>query len=214
MAMYDLMPKITLREFPKYVDEFSKPAYSALKRKQYPKAYEELRKFEIAFEANRTSGKLDKKALDLQETILDILKREIDGPIDMATAEIAELNDLGDLYLLSRVYPKYKKLFKGVAKFDEAAGSLDKDLTSASGRKAISSGRRFYKIIESVRLAEARIKGPRTAAHIKEISTYLNRFAKSEKDSLYGKAALIAVKQIADPDHVVTSAATYINAVK
>jgi len=214
LAMYDLMPKITLKDLSKYVDEFSKPAYAALKRKQYPKAYQELRKFEAVFEANRKSGKLDEKALDMQETVLDILKREIDGPIDMATAEIAELKARGDLYPLSLVYPKYNKLFKGIAKFDEAAESLGKQLTSAPGRKAVSSGRLFYRYIDKIRLVEARLKGPRTAAHIREISAYLNRFAKLEKGSIYGKAALIAVEQIADPEHTVSSAAAYIQAVK
>ena len=38
-------------------------------------------------------------------------------------------------------------------------------------------------------------------------TAYLNRFAKRENDNIYGRAA---AKKIADPDHVVNSASTYI----
>ena len=64
--------------------------------------------------------------------------------------------------------------------------------------------------INGVKRSESKRKGPRSAAGIKSITAYLNRFAKHEKDSIYGRAAAIAAKKIADPDHVVDSASSYI----
>ena len=46
------------------------------------------------------------------------------------------------------------------------------------------------------------------------MNAYLKRFAKKEKDSLYGKAALIAAEKIADLKHAVASASVYIGRVK
>ncbi len=77
-------------------------------------------------------------------------------------------------------------------------------------RSAISSGKRFYRFIDKVIRAESKSKKPRSPGSIKSITAYLNRFAKREKDSLYGKAATLAAEKIADPDHVVDSASFYV----
>lgn len=214
LGMYDMMPKITLADIPKHMDEHSKPVYAALKAKKYPDAYAALRKFEAVFVANRDGKKLEDDVLEMQETVFDILSREVDGPINSASNEIEVMKNSGDLYRLSKVFPTYLKAFGGIEKFDNAAGTIGKELKSSKGRNAISSGRRFYGYIDKVIRVESKTKGPRSPAHIKAITGYLKRFAKREPDSVYGKAALVAADKITDPDHVVMGASGYIDLVQ
>jgi hypothetical protein len=213
-GMYDLMPKITLADLPKHVDEHSKPVYVALKAKNYPAAYAALKSFESSFAANREGQKIGEEALEMQETVLDILTREIAGPIDLAIDDVGTLKSAGDFYRLSLVFPNYNKAFKGIDKFDDVAGTLEKDLRNSKTRTAITSGKRFYSYIEKVMRVEARLKTPRPAKNIKAITGYLQRFAKRDKDGLYGKAALIAADKISDPKHVVMAPAAYVQMVQ
>ena len=129
------------------------------------------------------------------------------------TAEIAEIEELkksGDVYRLSLVFRDHDKAFKGIDKFDMAVGAAGKELRGSRMRSAISTGKKFYAFIDGAKRSESKRKGPRSAAGIKSITAYLNRFAKREDDSIYGRAAAIAAKKIADPDHVVNSASSYI----
>ncbi len=112
------------------------------------------------------------------------------------------------------MYPKYKKAFKGIAKFDDAAGTIDNDLRTMIGRRVISAGRRFHNTIEKLKRVEAHLKGERTQDYIKAYQKLLNKFARQEKNNIYGKAALVAAEKVADPKHEITSANDYVNAVE
>ena len=209
-----MMPKVELADLHKHVDKDSKPAYDALRRKKFPDAHEALRKFEAVYKANRDGKKLSEEELDMQETVLDILKREIDGPIDGAIEEIKTMKDRGDYYGLSKVLPTYKKVFKGLEKYDALADPLEKELRTVPGRKIISSGRRFYAYIERVRTFEKRLKGDRSPAHTQQITSYLTQLSKQDKDTVYGKAAEIAAKRLSDPKTPVEEPSAYVNAVQ
>jgi len=213
-AMWEMMPKITLEDLPRHVDKDSKGAYEALTKRQYAKAYAELRKFEKAYEANRVGKKLDEDALDIQETVLDILKREIDGPIETAIDELTQAKARGDLYKLSIDYPKYKKAYSGVASFDKSTDGFDTELKTPQGRRTVSAGRRFYTIILRLARIEAQVKGERTADHSKGYDHLLKGFAREENKSIYAKAALIAAEKLADPKHKLASADAYVQMVK
>ena len=91
-----------------------------------------------------------------------------------------------------------------------AVGTLDKELKGSEMRSAISAGKRFYALIEKIKRSELKRKSPRSPASIKSITAYLNKFAKREEDSIYGKAAAIAAEKIADPNHLVKSVSAYI----
>ena len=132
------------------------------------------------------------------------------GPVNQAIAEIEGLKKSGDVYRLSLVFREHEREFKGIYKFDKAVGAIGKELKCSAMRSVISSGKKFHAMIEKVKILESKRTGPRSAASIKSITAYLNRFAKREKDSIYGKAAALAAEKIADPNHVVDSAGSYI----
>ena len=154
--------------------------------------------------------KLGKDALAVQKKLLEAFKQEIHWPVEQAIAEIEGLKKSGDVYRLSLVFRDHDKAFKGIDKFDMAVGAAGKELRGSRMRSAISTGKKFYAFIDEVKRLESKRKGPRSAAGIKSITAYLNRFAKREKDSIYGRAAAIAAKKIADPGHVVDSVSSYI----
>ena len=154
--------------------------------------------------------KLDKDALAVEKKLLEAFTREIHWPVERAIVEIEGLKKSGDLYRLSLIFRDHDKAFKGIDKFDLAVGATGKELRGSRMRSAISTGKKFYAFIYEVKRSESKRKGPRSAAGIKSITAYLNRFAKREDDSIYGRAAGIAAKKIADLDHVVDSASSYI----
>ena len=79
----------------------------------------------------------------------------------------------------------------------------------ASRANKVSRANRVRKV-SRVRANEANKGSKANEASIKAITAKLKSFAGREKDNIYGKAASIAAEKIADPDHVVTSAGTYI----
>ncbi|MDE0740459.1 MAG: hypothetical protein OSB83_14760 [Planctomycetota bacterium] len=210
-AMAELLgSKSSLSQLAEHLDSASRPVYRALEKKNYSTAWKALKKFEETHNANVKANKLDEDALATQKTLLAAFKQEIDWPVDQAISEIEGLKKSGDVYRLSLVFRDHDKAFKGIDKFDMAVGAAGKELRGSRMRSAISTGKKFYAFIDGVKRSESKRKGPRSAAGIKPITAYLNRFAKREKDSIYGRAATIAAKKIADPDHVVNSASSYI----
>jgi alpha-galactosidase len=214
LAMHDMMPKITMADLPKYIDAHSKPAYEALKAKRYPEAYRALKQFEAAVEASRAGTPLRDETLDRQENVLNLLQREIAGPVDLAVADIESLKASGDAYGLSVVFPSHHRAFKGIDAFDAAAGTLAKDLEGGPMRSEVATGKRFYDYIEKIRRLESTLKPPRPAATLQVLGAELKRFAEREKESVYGKAAAVAAERLADPDRAVESPAAYIQAAR
>lgn len=193
-----------------HLDASSRPVYNALQKKRYLSAHKALKKFKAAHEAKVKGGKLDKETLAAQKKLLEAFRREIDWPVGQAIAEIEELEKSGDVYRLSIIYQGHDKAFKGIDTFDQAVGAIGKALKGSRMRSSITAGKKFHGFIEKVRLWGAKQKSPRSPADIKSITTYLNSFAKREKDNIYGRAALLAAEKIADPDHKVNAAPYYI----
>jgi len=210
-AMVELLgSQSALDELSEHLDAQSKPVYKALKAKKYATAYKAFKKFAAAHKANVKEKKLGKDALAAQRELLNVFKREIRWPLDQAVAEIKGLQESGDIYRLSLVFREHDKAFKGIYRFDEAVGELGKELKSSKMRSAISAGKKFYALIDKIKRLDSKNKGPRSAANIKSISSYLNGFAKREDDNIYGKAAAIAAEKVADADHVLEPASAYI----
>ncbi len=210
-AMGELLgSQSSLAQLVEHLDTSSRPVYKALEQKKYSSAWKALKKFEAAYDAKEKEKKLGKDALAVQKKLLEAFTQEIHWPIEQAIAEIEGLKKSGDVYRLSLVFRDHDKAFKGVDKFDMAVGATGKELRGSKMRSAISTGKKFYAFIDGVKRSESKRKGPRSATGIKSITAYLNRFAKRENDSIYGRAATIAAKKIADPDHVVNSASAYI----
>ena len=212
-AMGELLgSQSSLAQLVEHLDTSSRPVYKALEQKKYSSAWKALKKFEADYDAKvkEKEKKLGKDALAVQKKLLEAFTQEIHWPIEQAIAEIEGLKKSGDVYRLSLVFRDHDKAFKGVDKFDMAVGATGKELRGSKMRSAISTGKKFYAFIDGVKRSESKRKGPRSATGIKSITAYLNRFAKRENDSIYGRAATIAAKKIADPDHVVNSASAYI----
>ncbi len=210
-AMVELLgSRSSVAQLVEHLDATSRPVYKALEKKKYTAAYRALKKFEAAHEAKVKEKKLSEDALAAQKKLLEAFKQEIHWPVDLALAEIEGLRKSGDVYRLSVVFGEHGKSFKGIDRFNTAVGTLGKELKSSGMRSVISAGKKFHGFIEKVKRSESKRKGPRSAAGIKSINAYLNRLAKREKDSIYGKAAAIAAEKVADPDHVVDSASSYI----
>ena len=210
-AMGELLgSQSSLAQLAEHLDTSSSPIYKALEKKKYSSAWKALKKFEAAHDAKVKEKKLDKDALAVEKKLLEAFTREIHWPVERAIVEIEGLKKSGDLYRLSLIFRDHDKAFKGIDKFDLAVGATGKELRGSRMRSAISTGKKFYAFIDGIKRSESKRKGPRSAAGIKSITAYLNRFAKREDDSIYGRAAGIAAKKIADPDHVVDSASSYI----
>jgi len=210
-AMVELLgSQSSLDELTEHLDADSRPVYKALKAKKYSAAYKAFKKFAAAHKANVKAKKLDKDALVAQAELLKAFKQGIRWPLDQAVAEIEGLKKSGDVYRLSLVFREHDKAFKGIYRFDDAVGELGKELKSSKMRSAISAGKKFYSLIDQIKRSEAKRKGPRSAASIKSFTAYLNRFASREDDNIYGKAASAAAEKIADPNHAVGSASSYI----
>jgi len=210
-AMVELLgSQSSLAQLVEHLDTSSRPVYKALEQKKYSSAWKALKKFEAAHDAKVKEKKLGKDALAVQKKLLEAFTQEIHWPVEQAIAEIEGLKKSGDAYRLSLVFRDHDKAFKGIDKFDMAVGAAGKELRGSKMRSAISTGKKFYAFIDKVKHSESKRKGPRSEAGIKSITAYLNRFAKREEDSIYGRAAAIAAKKIADPDHVVNSASSYI----
>jgi hypothetical protein len=210
-AMVELLgSESSLAQLADHLDAYSRPVYRALEMKKYASAYRALKKFEEAHKAKVKDKKLDEDARAAQEKLLEAFEQEINWPIDRALAEIEGLEKAGDVYRLSLVFREHERAFKGIDKFDLGVGTLGKELRGSKMRSAIAAGKKFYAFIEKVRRWESEHKGPRSEASIKSITAYLNGFAKREKDNIYGKAAAIAAEKIADSDHAVESASSYI----
>ncbi len=210
-AMGELLgSQSSLAQLVEHLDTSSRPVYKALEQKKYSSAWKALKKFEAAYDAKVKEKKLGKDGLAVQKKLLEAFTQEIHWPVEQAIAEIEGLKKSGDVYRLSLVFRDHDKAFKGVDKFDMAVGATGKEMRGSKMRSAISTGKKFYAFIDGVKRSESKRKGPRSATGIKSITAYLNRFAKRENDSIYGRAAAIAAKKIADPDHVVNSASAYI----
>ena len=210
-AMGELLgSQSSLAQLVEHLDTSSRPVYKALEQKKYSSAWKALKKFEAAHDAKVKEKKLGKDGLAVQKKLLEAFTQEIHWPVEQAIAEIEGLKKSGDVYRLSLVFRDHDKAFKGVDKFDMAVGATGKEMRGSKMRSAISTGKKFYAFIDGVKRSESKRKGPRSATGIKSITAYLNRFAKRENDSIYGRAAAIAAKKIADPDHVVNSASAYI----
>ena len=204
----------SLARLSKHLDADSRRVYKALEKQKYAAAWEALKKFKAAHDAKVKEGKLSEDAIEAQKKLLISLKQEIGWPLGQAIKEIESLRESGDVYRLSVVFRDHDKAFKGIKKFDSTVGAIAKELRDPEIRAAVSAGKKFYALIDKIKATESKRKGPRTAAGIKSIATYLNRFAKREDDSIYGKAAAIAAEKVGDPDHVVRPAAAYIRLAK
>jgi hypothetical protein len=210
-AMVELLGSgSSLAQLSEHLDADSRPVFRALERKKYALAWKAFKKFEAAHDAKVEDNELDEDELAVQKKLLEAFRQEILWPVDLAVAEIEGFRKSGDVYRLSLAFEEHDKAFGGIDKFDAAVGELGKELKSSSMRSAISAGKSFYGIIEKVSRLESKSKGPRSAASIKSITAYLNRFASREDDNIYGKSAAIAAEKIADPDHAVTSASAYV----
>ena len=214
-AMVELLgSQSSLAQFAEHLNADSKPVYKALEKKKYSTAWKALKKFEAAHEAKVQEKKFDEDALAVQRELLEAFRQEIQWPVDQAIGEIEALRESGDVYRLSRVLREHDKAFKGIDKFDTTVGPIGKELKSSKMRSAISAGKKFHAFIDKIRHTESKREGPRSAAEIKSITTYLKRVAKREKDNIYGRAAAIAAERFAEPDHVASAASSYIRQAK
>jgi hypothetical protein len=194
-AMYDMMPKITFSDVSSYLDDQSKPAYTAIKAKKYPAAAAAMSDYKKYL--SEQQGKLDDELFNKKEAVFDALNLEFSSVVNPAVEEVAHLKAIGDYYALSLQFPGLNKILKGVPAFDEVVGDLEEQLKSKEILAEIKIGKEFYKYMSTIKNIESDPAFSRVDMHAKKYEEILkSHVIKKAPDSPYAKAAVQAAEEL------------------